>query len=329
MAITLIARPDIPPMSFAQFIRDTPPFAVALDGYVNEGPKFKLLESSNTPSACVYAYANFNHHEGVSRLETRSTCAQVMMAIRMGLYDAFMQAGERELTAYVNDCDEDVCVSWYLLSHPHMSRAIVSPLLNRLVAMEDVLDSTAGAYPFPTELPVLEELAWVFDPYRQFRAAGRLGTRDADAFRCIIEDVGHRIEKHISGSGSSIKLDTRYNETVRCGIWSSVDETGRHARLGMFANGIKAYVSVRPRAFDGGTLRFDYTIGRASPFVPFDVLKILKKLNEAEPASSSATTPHECWGGSDLVGGSPRILGSRLSPAEVEGIIKSLYPPSR
>jgi hypothetical protein len=55
-----------------------------------------------------------------------------------------------------------------------------------------------------------------------------------------------------------------------------------------------------------------------SPFVPFDVPEILRVLNDAEGSDT------ECWGGSNIIGGSPRVQGSKLSPDEVESIINKL-----
>lgn len=54
----------------------TEPFSIALDGYVNVGPRF----DHEGPRV------NFNHHEEVDRLATRATCGQVLMAIRQGLF---------------------------------------------------------------------------------------------------------------------------------------------------------------------------------------------------------------------------------------------------
>jgi hypothetical protein len=79
----------------------------------------------------------------------------------------------------------------------------------------------------------------------------------------------------------------------------------------MIADGIRAYVSVRPIADSA----WSYSIGRVSPFVAFDVLAILRELNAAEDAERGT------WGGGNLVGGSPRLRGSVLPPPEVTRIV--------
>ena len=59
------------------------------------------------------------------------------------------------LDVYANDCDEDVCMSWFLLKNHALTQQALNPALNRLVHMVDMLDTTAGAFPFPEDMPSL------------------------------------------------------------------------------------------------------------------------------------------------------------------------------
>jgi hypothetical protein len=305
---------DAPPMGFKRFVKTHEPYSLALDGYVTGGPK---LDRSGP-------HANFNHHEEVDRLATRATCAQTLMAIRQGLFSLFRDDKGPRLNAYVNDCDEDVCTSWFLLKHHHLVQSTMNPMLNRLVAMEDALDSTAGAYPFPVDLPTLSELNWVFEPYREFRSSGALSLRKPLQFANVIELVEHRIMAHITGAGKAVPLDTRYERVGGGTGWAMVKELGANARTGMFAEGVSAYVAVRERQ-DG---RFTYTVGKMSSFVPFDVQLVLDRLNDAEHDKKLSSDPNalpggDFWGGSDSVGGSPRVGGSSLTPDEVQKVVEA------
>ena len=179
MSIELYVDPEVSGKSWQEFLSSCMRFSAALDGYVNVGPRFDATKM----------VVNFNHHEEVDRLATRATCAQSLMAIRQGMFSSFRDLSGPQLTVYVNDCDEDVCTSWFLLKHHYMVDRTMNPLLNRLVSMEDALDATAGAYPFPADLPALRELAWIFEPYRQFRLNGGLDKRESSAFHSIIVDV--------------------------------------------------------------------------------------------------------------------------------------------
>lgn len=310
MSINLIVNPEIGAMSWEEFCNTVPPYSASLDGFVNTGPCF------NENKIIV----NFNHHEGCDRLATRSTCAQILMAIRQGMFAKFRDHTGPKLNVYVNDCDEDVCTSWFLLKYHHLVDSAMNPSINRLVSMEDALDATAGAYPFPADLPALQELAWIFEPYRQFRLNGGLDKRDASSFRSVIVDVEHRIMHHMLGQGDKLSLDVRYDVIGGGNGWVMVKEIGAHARTGMFGNGIKAYVSVRVRNsehhFHGD--RWTYTLGKLSPFIPFDLLKLTEVFNKED----STVTELDKWGGGNNIMGSPRIAGSALSPDELSQLIK-------
>lgn len=302
--ISLHVEPRTPPMSWSKFWRQAPKFSIALDGYVTGGPKFE----GHGPCA------NFNHHELVDRLSTRATCAQVLMAIRQGLFARFRDESGPRAEVFVNDCDEDVCTAWTLLKHHHLVENTTNPNFNRLVFMEDMLDATAGAYPFSPDLPTLRELAWVFEPYRQFRLSGQLDKKDARGYEGVITDVESRILRHVVGQGKEIPLDTRFERLGGGKGWTMVKEIGAQARTGIFASGIRAFVSVRER--EPG--KYSYVIGRMSPFIPLDLNVLCSRLNEAEGATEDR------WGGADIIIGSPRIGGSVLPPDEVAKLVDSV-----
>lgn len=305
MPVVLRVEPNQPPLRWDEFVTARPPFAIAIDGYVAAGPRFDPTGPR----------LNLNHHEDVDRLATRATCAQALLAIRQGLFDRFRDDHGPCAIVYCNDCDEDVCTAWYLLEHAFLAEHTINPLLNRLVALEDLLDATAGAYPFPPDLPMLGQLAWVFEPYRQFRLHGGLDhRRTTEAFTDVITNVVGRIERHLAGQAQAIPLDTRYETLQQGNGWSLVREIGAHARTRMFADNIHAFIAVR----DHSPGRWSYVVGRMSVFVPFDVPVLLAALNEAE----GLTGPNR-WGGSNTVGGSPRVGGSQLSPVEVVQVVNS------
>lgn len=300
--IELHVLPNGGPISGGEFRERYGRYAVALDGFVNEGPWF----DASGPYQC------FNHHEGVSRLETRATCAQVSMALRSGFLETFRNANGPRVHAYVNDCDEDVCLSWWLLKNHTIATPLFHPLLNRLLYITDMLDTTAGAFPFPGDAPLLEEIAWVYEPYRRFRTAGGLARRDAGEFRSIITDVCTRISAYVIGRGERLTPDTRFEVIAKYPGWTHVKELGSQARLGVFGSGIKAFVA----SSDYGPHRWMHVIGRSSEYIPFPVPDLLDALNRAEAG------PHT-WGGGATIGGAPRTGGSRLSPEEVAQVINA------
>ncbi|MDP3954400.1 MAG: hypothetical protein Q8Q06_03210 [bacterium] len=300
MPVELKMRPNDKPISWEEFTETKPNFSIAIDGYVAERPRL------NTKGP----YANFNHHEGVSRLETRATCAQIHLLIRLGLFRLFRNENGPMAHVWTNDCDEDVCLSWYLLSHNFIAESMINPCLNRLVDVAEIMDTTAGMYPLSVDVPIQRQLAWVMEPYRRFRFGGAIDLRDADSFINVVTDVCTRIEKHIIGDGKDLPLDTRYKIIGGGQGWSLIEEIGNQGRQGAFSDGIRAFVSARER--DDG--KWSYSIGRASECIPFDVLRVIDRLNKEECVNDT-------WGGSSTIGGSPRITGSSLSPDKLIRII--------
>jgi len=299
--VTLQMRPQDVPRTWEHFRK---PYAIALDGYLNDRPQLDV------DSPC----ANFDHHRDVDRLATRATAGQVLLAIRIGLFHTFCDRQGPRADVYVNDCDEDVALSWFLLKYGTLTEQVFNPVLNRLVFMVDVLDTTAGAYPFPADLTGLQELAWIYEPYRHFRLSGELDNRDPAAYTAVLAATEERLIRYLTGHGQRQALDTQYRVIASAARWVMVEETGAQARIGMFADGIRAYVSVRRRPAGGYT----YTIVRISSFVPFDVPRILDALNDVE-----GTTGDDCWGGSQFVGGSPRLAGSNLTPEDVARVVSA------
>jgi hypothetical protein len=311
----LVVRPGQEIPRWGDFVSTHPPFSIALDGYVIAPPEF-----TNTPDG---PYANFDHHEGVPRMATLSTAQQVLRAIRLGIVHSYTQNRDYIPTVYTNDCDQDVALAWYLLQHaPDVAaqkyKKRAAPLRN-LVEMAGDLDVTAGTYPYPPSVKLMKEVAWMFRPYTETRNHGGLRSMDADTYRQVIGECCGRIGMHLAGRGKEIRLDTRY-ETIGGGEgWSMITEVGPEGRIGAFNDGIKAYVIYKGQREDG---RHDYTIGRASEFVPFDVQGIVDGLNGEENRPIGAA-----WGcaGSGTVGGSPRLQGSMLDPATLTTFINDRH----
>ncbi len=306
MSAELYINPETPAMSWETFQATHPVGSIALDGYVDEEPKFE----PNGP------YENLNHHERVDRLATLSTAQQVLMKVKMGLDQAYMKDGVFSPNVYANDCDQDVCTAWFLLNNIDQTKQS-GPALNRFVNVAGNLDVTAGAFPYDRSLKILGELAWVFEPYTLFRTSGEMAKKDSAQYKSVVYDVEHRIQQHLMGRGESAALDTRYQSIGGGEGWAMIQEEGKDGRIGALADGIKAYISVQQ--LDDQTWR--YSIGRLSEYIPFDVPALIDLLNKEEGLTDSP----DRWGGATIIGGSPRVAGSKLTPAQVESIINA-YP---
>lgn len=306
MPIKLIVRPDVPVWTPQQFVSETPRFSIALDGIVSGGSWYDPATR----------HANFNHHDCFSRLAVRATCEQVYVAIVQGFFSAFNNGKSVELNIFVNDCDEDVCFSIYLLRNRKVVGKEANGRLRRLVETEGKIDATGGTYRLTTTATIWSELAWICEPYRRFRMSGEIFGKEPAAYEQVIDAVGRRIQENINGGGAARTLDSgmlRYRRIGGGKGWSMIVEEGEYGRRGAIDDGIEAFVTVQERP-DG---RHAYTIGRVSEWIPFDVQGVLNYLNREEHLAESV----DRWGGSDTIGGSPRLNGSALEPGTVEAAI--------
>ena len=293
-------------LSWQEFIETKPNYAIALDGYVKGPPRF-LIQGP---------YANFNHHEGVARIATRSTCAQVYFYICLGLLETFQKNGEPHANVYFNDVDQDVCLScWLLKNSDKLVKLRVDSVLFQLIMFEDILDASAGAYPINPERPLLRKQAWIYEPYTRARSDGSLYRMSVKDKLKILGSVHDRIEAAIQGRSKEIDLDAAYKTIGGGDGWQFIIEEGTYARTKLFSEGVKAYVSLLGSR-EGS---YSYTIGKMSPFIKFPVVRIYEALNAAE----NLTEMDNCWGGSPIIGGSPRKTGSRLAPHKLENIINN------
>lgn len=285
--------------SFAEFCQGADGPALALDGFVRG------------PSQCSAdgLYVSLNHHEGGSRLFTRATCGQARLAVAHGLWDQLSVDGVPRADVHVNDADPDVCTSVYVLSNPDR---LDDPAVERLVAAEDIIDTT-GAFWWPSwvDETLLCELAWVFAPYHEARQTGLPTNRPG--LRALIEEMMSRVAAHVDGRGGRRRAAADFDVKARRGAVVAVVERGPYARMALRRAGVEAIVSERQ---SGG--RREITLAKASPFRGPNLLLAYARLNEAEGCPQD-----DQWGGSDMIGGSPRQRGTALSLEQILDILPS------
>lgn len=303
MGIELIIRPR-QSVSWEAFCKTTPPRSVALDGYVTDGPQWD--EKS--------LHVNMDHHSGCSREATMSTCRQSMFAIKGGIMDRF--GGNAQL--WINDPDQDTSLASWLFKHYKLFTGVQShPHINRLIELTDRWDITGGAYPTALDDDLLKMHAWVFDPYTELRVSGALAVATEGVMRNCLDAVHARLDKVLMGEAKTKELrsDATILHESRYGF-KIVDETGgNEARYLLFSNGMNAFVSLVATRPDG---RRVYSIGRRSRYIDFPVQEFYDILNKAEGLSAG-----DCWGGSDIIGGSARTSGSVLTWEQVRDLLEA------
>ncbi|MCW5803855.1 MAG: hypothetical protein KIT31_15860 [Deltaproteobacteria bacterium] len=173
---------------------------------------------------------------------------------------------------------------------------------------------SSGTFPMPHERDLLAEVRWVFEPYGRVRP--RLLAMTGEDMRRTIHDVHLRIDQFAIGRAGRIPLEGEYRR-IGGDAWWLVEVDRPQARERMVAAGVRAAVEVTGK-HDG---RWIYSLWRRSEYIVwFPVRDILAALNVAEAAAGGSPT----WGGADNVGGSPRPMGSRLAPGDVERVVASV-----
>jgi hypothetical protein len=306
--IKLIVEPR-KSISWNEFVSTAPNLSIALDGYVNDAPNY--LEKTK--------HINFDHHHGVVREATMSTADQVYMAVKGGLFESFRNEQGPFANVYINDCDQDTCLAIFILENYKMFEGVGShPNFNRLLNLDSRFDITGGAFPVALRDELVEMHEWVMEPYSKLRTSGDLAKATPEVMQNCVEAVCARIMKFIMGESQRVELDIRHEilstSSQVNGFWLVREIGGNSARYHLFSKGMNAFISIVAKRSDG---RYVYSIGRKSRYIPFPVQKFFLLLNERE-----GLTRENGWGGSDIIGGSSRSLGSSLEPLEVFNIIE-------
>lgn len=287
-------------LTFEEFRRRHPAPAIALDGYVDGPPRW----DGTGP------WGNLDHHAGVERLATPATCQQVALATRAGLWD-WMPG--RSVTVHLNDCDADASLSVWLLRNP---AALDEPAVDALVRAEGCLDSTGGCGADCVPPHLLGTLAWVFAPYTDWRQDPWVDTGD-EAQLAVVDAVGDRLDAYAAGRAGCSEAAGRYEVLHRTRHVVAVAEEGPYARFALRNDGWRCFVSTRRH---GG--RSVVSVGCTDGRVPLDLHRVWRELNLAEGLDPDRG---DRWGGSDLIGGSPRQRGTELTVEQVCAVLESRW----
>ena len=284
-------------MSWEEFVQKTPPCSIALDGLVRGGPNFD-------PVTC---HCNFDHHMGVVREATMSTAMQVFFAIKGGLPESFVTNGRLHSTIYINDTDQDTALAvWLLLNYKKFEGTQSIPVINRLLALDDRWDITGGAFPMNLDDALVRRHTWIFKPYTDLRKSGKLAQASEEILLDNLEAVIGRLNRYLMGQGEEADLDIRHEILYDSPQFKIVDEIGgNEARYYLFSRGMNAFISIVAKRDDG---RLVCTVGRRSRYIRFPVVNLYDDFNSAE-----GLTKENGLNGSDIIGGSSRLLGTGLS----------------
>lgn len=295
--------------TWKEFIKNTPKCSIALDGYVHAAPQYDAKTK----------HINFDHHHEVQRLATMSSAEQVMYAIKGGLMNHFITKEHPKPHVYVDDPDQDVALALFILENYKLFEGIASiPNFNRLLEIDSRLDITGGWYPMNHNTKLIRQHHWVFAPYSELRKSGKLYNATAGMMRDNLEATTTRIMKHINGDGGEVELDTRHEIYYRGNdFWMANEIGGPDARYELFSQGMLTYINIIGEKENGNLAM---TIGNSDPYRQFPIQKLYDVFNAAEGITKDNK---DKWGGSNLIGGSPRETGTKLSWQEIKEITQN------
>ena len=270
---------------------------------------------------------NLDHHDDCLRSFTLATCEQALILVLKGL-----QLDKGDWTIYANDPDLDtVFAIWVLLNYRRVrvlntrQRDAILPLLR----LEGAIDANGFEIGEHCGLP---------------RALFEQEKKKLDAL--------HAHELEIKGRGDWGQIDfVEYTRDMLLRIdalvftsadfddYTSVDEIYGHVELGsdhvavMCRDGSGIYeVERRLKKVWGDRLGIialereshQFTLRRTAGLAGIDLEDAYGKLNLLDPMVDGRP-PEKRWGGSDDIGGSPRPVGTGLTPLEIGNILKLTY----
>jgi hypothetical protein len=208
-----------------------------------------------------------------------------------------------DLRVCVNDCDPDVAFSVWMLQHPERT---ASTAVRELTALEGELDAHGGMARH-IDLVTLAELCWVVEPWAaQYRDLALLG---ASEMADTIAAIGERLDAYAAGTtgDTSAAMAATFTTIARHDRTWVISEDHPLGRCAAAAAGATTIISVRT-----GPQQGTRAISICTADGAVDLNDVWRTLNDLEGCA-----PDDTWGGSDLVGGSPRDRGTTLDDATI------------
>jgi hypothetical protein len=294
--------------------RRYPPRTVFLDGVFAGAPFYDN----------VRLQYSLDHHADCVRSFTLATCEQAAVMLIQG-----MPLFEGSWTLWVNSPDIDAMLAaWLLMNHAELRRDGASLLrkVMPLVRLEGVID----AHGFGKELlaALSEELIATARAQldtlvlreRECRVAGEFET-----VRFALDQLGNL--DRLLMPPALLKEFTEFVELD----WAHLPG-GRLAILCRSEHGlyeVEAYLRQRYQdrvailLLDKGAGVFSLKL--SDTFLKKDFRPFYRLLNRIDPQASKSKTSANLWGGSAIIGGSPREKGSGLSGLEIMEAVRKVY----
>jgi len=300
--------------------RKAPERTVFLDGACDSPP---FLDNSRR----VY---NLDHHTGIIRSFTLSTCEQAAILVMKGL-DLY----EKKWMIWANDPDLDTILAiWVLLNHFYLTNrhSSITQAIIPILRLEGIIDGLGLELTHFTAFPkkLLDETWEKIESLRKkeviWKQSGRWEQMNVldytvEILKKIDELVFHP---------DDFKDFRGLNELARCELDDKTSAVVYSADMGIYE--IEEYLNRIYRRNPGILILQKspghYTIRKSDIFTPLDMNHIYERLNLYD-RNVNGRKPNNRWGGAGEIGGSPRETGTSLTPNEIVTIAKeAFYKPN-
>lgn len=272
---------------------------------------------------------SLDHHEGIIRNFTLSSCEQALIMVMKGL-----TLDEGTWNIYVNEPDLDAVLSIWVLCNYRELIELKETILQktvRLVRVEGIIDvhgftmsdfTGYASSTFDTEKEIIDKL---MEQERILKGKHEWNKIDYTKYTMLmlgkidIVIYGQDKEKKKAMTIREIKNFSMRNSKyiIICesasGIYE-VEESLKNKYPG------KVGIIILRSSYDNKR----YTLRLANDFISPDLSELYKELNKIDKAVTKSDEGNK-WGGSENIGGSPRLTGSYLSPTDIEKACRKIY----
>lgn len=267
---------------------------------------------------------NLDHHEGCVRLFTVSTCEQAYILLRKGL-----NLKESEWKVLANDPDLDTVLAiWLLLNHKRVENPDEGEILSNLVPLvrlQGLIDVHGMDLKEMSCLP-----AHIFE--KTENRIEKLRERELSLKR---EGLWEEVDLLEYTLEVLREIDRMIYSPIHFTDFKIVDELARvkigeksiavicRSELGIYEveEHLKALHDKRLGIIVLERSEKAYTLRQVDLFLPINLQRIYSVLNLRD----GAVTDTNRWGGSDIIGGSPRLSGTALQQHEIAAAIADVF----
>lgn len=295
----------------------SPERTIFLDGACDSPPFLDLKRQ-------IY---NLDHHTGIIRSFTLSTCEQAAILVLKGL-----ELVDKNWFVWANDPDLDTVLAiWVLLNHNYLFNKDEDTQINSIIPilrLEGLIDALGLELTHFSAFPkkLLEETTQKIDLLRkkevQLKSQGKWESMD---FHEYTVQILKKIDELIFHP-DTFKDFKGFEELARCELDDKLSAVVYNADMGIYEieQRLNRVYGRNPGLIILQKSPGHYTIRKSDLFTPLDMNHIYDKLNWYDK-NVNGKHPNNRWGGAGEIGGSPRETGTALTPTELVEIIQETY----